>query len=49
VARRGELEHRDRLNTDSSTSRERFTKKLSAKLRYAVRRRSIGGSVVHED
>ncbi len=32
VAIRGELEHRDRLNTDSSTSRERFIKKLAAKL-----------------
>ncbi len=32
VATRGELEHRDRLNTDSSTSRERFIKKLAAKL-----------------
>jgi hypothetical protein len=32
VASRGDLEHRDRLNTDSSTSRERFIKKLAAKL-----------------
>jgi hypothetical protein len=32
VAIRGEMEHRDRLNTDSSTSRERFIKKLAAKL-----------------
>lgn len=32
VATRGEMEHRDRINTDSSTSRDRFTKKLSEKL-----------------
>lgn len=32
VATRGEVEHRDRINTDSNTSRERFTKKLAEKL-----------------
>lgn len=32
VARRGEKEHRDRLNTDSSVSRERFIKKLAEKV-----------------
>jgi hypothetical protein len=32
VATRGELEHRDRINTDSSTSRERFIKKLATKI-----------------
>lgn len=32
IAKRGELEHRDRINTDSSTSRDRFTKKLAEKL-----------------
>jgi hypothetical protein len=32
VATRGEVEHRDRINTDSNTSRERFIKKLAAKL-----------------
>jgi len=32
VASRGEIEHRDRFNTDSSTSRERFIKTLAAKI-----------------
>lgn len=32
VASRGEIEHRDRINTDSSTSRERFIKKLATKI-----------------
>lgn len=32
VAFRGEVEHRDRINTDSSTSREKFIKKLAAKI-----------------
>ncbi len=32
VAVRGEIEHRDRINTDSSTSRDRFTKKLATKI-----------------
>jgi len=32
VAKRGEVEHRDRLNTDSSVSRERFIKKLAEKI-----------------
>jgi len=32
VAIRGEIEHRDRINTDSSTSRERFIKKLATKI-----------------
>jgi len=32
VAIRGEIEHRDRINTDSSHSRDRFIKKLAAKL-----------------
>jgi hypothetical protein len=32
IAKRGELEHRDRINTDSSTSRDRFVKKLAGKL-----------------
>ena len=32
VATRGEIEHRDRLNTDSSISRDRFIKKLAEKL-----------------
>jgi hypothetical protein len=32
VAVRGQMEYRDRLNTDSSTSRERFIMKLAAKL-----------------
>lgn len=32
VAMRGEVEHRDRLNTDSSISRDRFVKKLAEKL-----------------
>jgi hypothetical protein len=32
VAKHGELEHRDRINTDSSTSRDRFIKKLAEKL-----------------
>jgi hypothetical protein len=32
VATRGEIEHRDRINTDSSVSRERFIKKLAEKL-----------------
>jgi hypothetical protein len=32
VATRGELEHRNRINTDSSTSRERFIKKLATKI-----------------
>jgi hypothetical protein len=33
VATCGEVEHRDRLNTDSSISRDRFVKRLSGKLR----------------
>jgi DNA primase len=32
VAKRGDMEHRDRINTDSSTSRDRFIKKLAEKL-----------------
>jgi len=32
VATRGDVEHRDRLNTDSSVSRDRFVKKLGEKL-----------------
>jgi hypothetical protein len=32
VATRGDVEHRDRIDTDSSMSRDRFTKKLAAKL-----------------
>jgi hypothetical protein len=32
VAVRGKVEHRDRINTDSSTSRDRFIKKLGEKL-----------------
>ena len=32
VAKRGDLEHRDRINTDSSTSRDRLVKKLAGKL-----------------
>ena len=32
VANRGDVEHRDRLNTDSSISRDRFVKKLAEKL-----------------
>lgn len=32
VAKRGEVEHRDRINTDSSTSREKFLKKLATKI-----------------
>jgi hypothetical protein len=32
VAIRGETEHRDRINTDSSNSRERFIKKLATKI-----------------
>jgi hypothetical protein len=32
VAKRGDFEHRDRINTDSSTSRDRFSKKLAEKL-----------------
>jgi len=32
VATRGDIQHRDRLNTDSSTSRERFIKKLATKI-----------------
>lgn len=32
VARRGEVSHRDRINTDSSISRSRFVKKLAGKL-----------------
>lgn len=32
VAVRGEIEHRGRFDTDSSTSRERFIKKLAAKI-----------------
>lgn len=32
VAVRGKIEHRDRINTDSSTSRERFIKKLATKI-----------------
>lgn len=32
VAMRGEVEHRDRINTDSSASREKFIKKLATKI-----------------
>jgi hypothetical protein len=32
VAVRGEIEHRDWINTDSSTSRDRFIKKLANKI-----------------
>ncbi|MGD9721816.1 MAG: toprim domain-containing protein [Pirellulales bacterium] len=32
IATRGDVEHRDRINTDSSVSRERFVKKLAEKL-----------------
>lgn len=32
IAVRGDVEHRDRINTDSSVSRERFIKKLAEKL-----------------
>ncbi len=32
IASRGQLEHRDRINTDSSGARERFIKKLAAVL-----------------
>jgi hypothetical protein len=32
VATRGDVQHRDRLNTDSSISRERFIKKLATKI-----------------
>ncbi len=32
VAVRGEIVHRDRINTDSSTSRDRFIKKLATKI-----------------
>ena len=32
VATCGEVEHRDRLNTDSSVSRDRFVKRLAVKL-----------------
>ena len=32
VAQRGDVSHRDRINTDSSISRDRFIKKLAAKL-----------------
>ncbi len=32
VATRGEVEHRDRINTDSSISRDRFVKKLAEKI-----------------
>lgn len=32
VALRGEVEHRDRINTDSSVSRDRFIKKLATKI-----------------
>jgi hypothetical protein len=32
VAVRGKIEHRDRINSDSNTSRERFIKKLAAKI-----------------
>ena len=32
IANRGEIEHRDQFNIDSSTSRERFIKKLAGKL-----------------
>lgn len=35
VAIRGDVEHRDRINTDSSTSRERFIKKLAKKVGIA--------------
>ncbi|GIW78767.1 MAG: hypothetical protein KatS3mg105_0574 [Gemmatales bacterium] len=32
VAMRGDVEHRDRINTDSSTSRDRFINKLATKI-----------------
>ncbi|MBU4270964.1 MAG: hypothetical protein KKE86_06020 [Planctomycetes bacterium] len=32
VAKRGEVSHRDRINTDSSISRDRFVKRLAGKL-----------------
>ncbi len=37
VATRGDVFHRDRINTDSSISRDRFTKKLSEKLGIEVK------------
>lgn len=40
VAIRDKIEHRDRINTDSSTSRERFIKKLATKFR--VERNTVG-------
>ena len=36
VAQRGDISHRDRINTDSSISRDRFTKKLAGKLGVEV-------------
>lgn len=36
VARRGEVEHRDRINPDSSVSRDRFIKKMSKKFGIPV-------------
>lgn len=39
VAIRNKIEHRDRINTDSSTSRERFIKKLAAK--FGVERDTV--------
>lgn len=36
AAKRGEITHRDRINTDSATSRNRFIKHLAAKLGMAV-------------
>ncbi len=34
VATQGDVQHRDRVNTDSSTSRDRFIKKLAVKLGF---------------
>jgi hypothetical protein len=36
VAKRGEISHRDRINTDSSISRDRFVKRLAGKLGMEV-------------
>jgi len=36
VAKRGEISHRDRINTDSSISRDRFVKRLAGKLSMEV-------------
>ena len=36
VATRGEISHRDRISTDSSTSRDRFVKRLAGKLGLEV-------------